>query len=95
MSKPAVPKNASIHAEVDSRLLKQVSQALSRQGLTVPRAIQLMMEYVAIEGGLPLDFLPPNAETVAAMEAGRRGEVSRADSMEAFMAALQVDDADD
>jgi hypothetical protein len=35
---------------------------------------------------------PPNAETIAAMEAGERGEVTCFDSIEALMADLKADD---
>lgn len=35
---------------------------------------------------------PPNAETIAAMEAGDRGEVTSFDSIEALMADLMADD---
>ena len=95
MSKPTIPKNSPVYAEVDSDVLKRATETLARQGVTVPRAIQLMLEYVALEGELPLDFMEPNAETRAAMEETGRGKVSRANSVEEFLAALKADDEGD
>jgi DNA-damage-inducible protein J len=51
----------------------------------------LLMRTVA-ERALPFDPLTPNAKTVEAMKAARRGEVSRFASVEELMSALDADD---
>jgi DNA-damage-inducible protein J len=92
VSKPAAPKNAPVHAEVDSHVLKRATQTLQELGLTVPDAIRLMLQYVALEQTFPLDFMTPNAETRAAMVAARRGKVDRFNSIEELMADLNAED---
>jgi DNA-damage-inducible protein J len=92
VGKPTVSKNTRVHADVGVDVLKRATQALSRQGLTVPRAIQLMLEYVVLEGELPLDFFEPNAETKEAMEEAKRGDLKSFHSVEELMADLNAED---
>ena len=47
---------------------------LASIGLTVSDAFRLMMMRIAKDKALPFEPLVPNAETVAAMKAARRGE---------------------
>jgi DNA-damage-inducible protein J len=44
-------------------------------GLSLSDAFRLLLKRVAIEKALPFEPLVPNAETVAAMKAARRGDV--------------------
>jgi len=83
-----------VHTEVDPDVLNRAAEALQRQGVTVQRAVQLMLEYVALEGELPLDFFPPNEETKAAMNEARRGRLKRFNTVEEFLADLNADDAE-
>jgi DNA-damage-inducible protein J len=48
---------------------------LKKIGLTVSDAFRLLLVRVAAEKALPFEPLKPNAETVAAMKAARRGEL--------------------
>jgi antitoxin component of RelBE/YafQ-DinJ toxin-antitoxin module len=41
---------------------------------------------------MPFEVRVPNSETLAAIEAGERGKVTRADSVSAMMAVLNADD---
>ncbi|MGO9941649.1 MAG: type II toxin-antitoxin system RelB/DinJ family antitoxin, partial [Rhodoblastus sp.] len=61
-------------------------------GLTVSDAFRLMMVRIAKEKALPFEPLMPNAETVEAMKAARRGDLLRADSVDALLADLDADD---
>ena len=65
---------------------------LKSMGLTPARAFRLMMKRIATEGELPFELLIPNAETVEALEAGRRGEVKTFDTIEEMFADLHADD---
>ena len=92
MEEQTILKTTPVHADVDSDVLNRATEALTLQGLTVPRAIQLMLEYVALEGELPLDFFEPNAETKAAMEEAKRGDLKSFNSVEELMADLNAED---
>jgi DNA-damage-inducible protein J len=57
-------------------------------GLTVSDAFRLMMVRIAKEKALPFEPLVPNAETIEAMKAARRGEVVTAGSPDKLVASL-------
>ena len=67
--------NSVVRARIDERTKKQAAAALKKIGLTVSDALRLMLVRVAREKALPFEPLNPNAETVAAMKAARRGEL--------------------
>lgn len=68
--------NDVIRARIDPRVKKEAVDVLAAIGLTVSDAVRLMMMRIASEKALPFEPLIPNAETIAAMEAARRGEFS-------------------
>ena len=61
-------------------------------GLTVSDAVRLLILHIANDGELPFSTLIPNAETIEAMEAGRRGETTRFNSVAEMMAHLNAED---
>jgi DNA-damage-inducible protein J len=61
-------------------------------GLTVSDAVRLLLTRVAAEKAMPFEVRVPNRETLAAIEAGERGEVFRASSVAKMMAKLNADD---
>ena len=65
---------------------------LATMGLTVSDAVRLLLTRVAHDKALPFEPLRPNAETIAAMEEARAGNLARFDSIEALMADLNEDD---
>lgn len=69
--------SSAVRARIDERTKKQAA-ALKKIGLTVSDAFRLLMVRVAAEKTLPFEPLNPNAETIAAMKAARRGELSKA-----------------
>jgi len=50
------------------------------------------MVRIAAEKALPFEPLVPNAETIEAMKAARRGELTRVDSPRALIERLNADD---
>ena len=60
--------------------------------MTVSDAFRLMMVRIAAEKRLPFEPLVPNAQTIAAMEAARRGELTRVGNVDDLMADLNADD---
>ena len=84
-------KTTRLEAEADPDALSKATKALARQGVTVQRAINLMLKYVALVGELPLDFFEPNVETKAAMQEVKRGDAFTANTVEGLMADLNAD----
>ena len=64
-----------VRARIDERTKKEAAAALKKIGLTMSDAVRLLLVRVAKEKALPFEPLNPNAETVAAMKAARRGEL--------------------
>lgn len=52
----------------------------------------MMFARIAEDGMLPFEPFRPNAETVEAMEAARRGEAVKVGDIEALFASLHADD---
>ena len=81
-----------VRARIDSKTKEEASAVLSSIGLTVSDAFRLMMVRVATEKALPFEPLVPNAETIAAIEAARRGELKTVGGLDGLMAELHADD---
>ncbi|MDP1771672.1 MAG: type II toxin-antitoxin system RelB/DinJ family antitoxin [Methylobacter sp.] len=81
-----------VHVRVDEQIEKQAAATLATLGLSVPEAVRIMLERVVSEKALPFEVREPNAETTAALEACRRGEVVSFNSIEDLMTDLNADD---
>lgn len=84
--------NAVVRARIDERVKEEAASVLAAMGLTVSDAFRLMMIRIAREKALPFEPLVPNAETIAAIEAARRGELERVGSIDDLLADLNADD---
>ena len=84
--------SSMVHIRVDGKVKTKAAKALASMGLTVSDAVRLLLVRVATEKAMPFEVKAPNRATLAAMEAGERGEVSRAKSVAAMMADLNADD---
>jgi DNA-damage-inducible protein J len=82
----------TVHIRVDEQIKKQATETLATLGLSVPDAVRMMLARVVAEKALPFDTRDPNAETIAALEACRRGEMVSFNSIEDLMSDLNVDD---
>jgi DNA-damage-inducible protein J len=61
---------------------EEAAAALATIGLAVSDAFCLMMVRIANDKALPFEPLTPNGETIEAMKATRRGELTTAGSPE-------------
>lgn len=84
--------NDVVRARIDSKTKAQASVVLASMGLTVSDAFRLLLVKVAAEKALPFEPLVPNAKTIAAMKAARRGDVVKVGSVKDLMADLRADD---
>jgi DNA-damage-inducible protein J len=81
-----------VHIRVDGEVKDRASEALAAMGLTVSDAVRILLTRIAVEKAMPFEVRVPNRKTLAAIEAGERGEVTRSESVSAMMAALNADD---
>jgi DNA-damage-inducible protein J len=84
--------SSMVHIRVNSEVKDRASKALATMGLTVSDAVRILLTRIAAEKAMPFEVRVPNRETLAAMEAGERGEVTRAASVAAMMAELNAND---
>ncbi len=84
--------NTVVRARIDERVKKEAEAVLASIGLTVSDAFRLMMVRIATERALPFQPLIPNDETIEAMKAARRGELTAAESPESLLNRLNADD---
>jgi DNA-damage-inducible protein J len=85
-------ENSVVRARIDERIKTEASAVLAAMGLTVSDAFRMMMVRIAKERALPFEPLVPNAETVEAMKAARRGELVKAGKPDNLIARLNADD---
>ena len=76
--------NSIVRARINQRIKDEASAVLAAMGLTVSDAFRLMMVRIAKEKALPFEPLVPNAETIEAMKAARRGDLVVAGSPKSF-----------
>ncbi|WP_417411506.1 type II toxin-antitoxin system RelB/DinJ family antitoxin [Hoeflea sp.] len=67
-------ENAVVRARINEKIKEEASVVLEAMGLTVSDAFRMLLVRVAHDKALPFEPLVPNAETIAAIEAARRGE---------------------
>ena len=84
--------NAVVRARIDERVKREAAAVLAAMGLTVSDAFRLMMVRIAKEKMLPFEPLVPNEETIEAMKAARRGELTTVGSIEELLSNLDADD---
>lgn len=84
--------NTIVRARIDGRVKEEAAAVLASIGLTVSDAFRLMMMRIAKDKALPFEPLVPNAETIEAMKAARRGEVTKVGSPNALLASLNAGD---
>ena len=84
--------NALVQTRINSTVKAEASAVLATMGLTISDAVRLLLTRVAHDKALPFEPFRPNAETIAAMEEARAGNLKSFDSIEALMADLNADD---
>lgn len=68
-------ENSVVRARIDEATKAEAAAVLATMGLSLSDAFRLLLKRVAAEKALPFEPLVPNAETVAAMKAARRGDL--------------------
>lgn len=86
-----MPANAVVRARIDEHIKEEASVVLAAMGLTVSDAFRIMLTRVAREKALPFEPLIPNAQTIAAMEEARKGNLETV-TLNDLQALLDADD---
>jgi DNA-damage-inducible protein J len=81
--------NSVVRARIDEQIKREAAAVLEAMGLTVSDAFRLMMVKIAKEKALPFEPLVPNKETIEAMKAARRGELTTAGPPGKLLASLK------
>jgi DNA-damage-inducible protein J len=84
--------NTVVRVRVDEHVKEEAAAVLATIGLTVSDAFRLMMVRIARDKALPFEPLIPNAETIEAMEAARRGELIHVGDVSNLLTVLNADD---
>jgi DNA-damage-inducible protein J len=87
-----MPANSVVRARINERIKEEAAAVLAAMGLTVSDAFRLMMVRIAKDKALPFEPLVPNAETIEAMKAARRGDLAAVDSPDKLLASLNAND---
>jgi DNA-damage-inducible protein J len=87
-----MPANAVVRARIDERIKEEATAILGAAGLTVSDAVRMMLVRTVAEKALPFDPLVPNADTIEAMKAARRGDLVTVGKVEDLLADLHADD---
>ena len=85
-------ENAVVRARIDEATKTEAAAVLAAMGLSLSDAFRLLLKRVAAEKALPFEPLVPNAETVAAMKAARKGDLITAGKPRSLLASLNADD---
>jgi DNA-damage-inducible protein J len=84
--------NSVVRARIDEQTKKEAAAVLATIGLTVSDAFRMLLTRIAAEKALPFEPLVPNAETIEAMKATRRGDVVKVGSPDKLLASLNAGD---
>ena len=83
--------NALVQTRINGNIKAEAAIVLASMGLTVSDAVRIMLTRVAHDKALPFEPLRPNAETIAAMEEARAGNLETVTLAE-LQAVLDADD---
>ncbi len=83
--------NSVVRARIDEQTKNEAAAVLKAMGLTVSDAFRLMMVKIAKEKALPFEPLVPNEETIEAMKAARRGELTTGSAPEKLRPSLNAE----
>jgi DNA-damage-inducible protein J len=84
-------ENDVVRARIDRATKEEAAAVLAAMGLSVSDAFRLLMKRIVADKALPFEPLVPNAETIEAMKAARRGELVIAGAPGNLIASLNAD----
>lgn len=83
--------NAVVRARIEEADKAEASAVLAAMGLTLSDAFRMLVKRIAKEKALPFEPLVPNSETIGAMKAARRGDLTTAGPPGKLLTSLNAD----
>ena len=84
--------NSVVRARINDEIKEEAAHVLAEIGLTISDAFRMLLIRVAREKALPFEPFVPNAATLAAIDAARRGELITIGSLDNLLTELNADD---
>ncbi len=84
-------ENSVVRARIDEATKTEAAAVLATMGLSLSDAFRILLKRVAAEKTLPFEPLTPNAETVDAMRAARRGDLVTVGKPARLLVSLNAD----
>ena len=84
-------ENTVVRARIDAATKMEAAAVLDAMGLSLSDAFRMLLKRIAMEKSLPFAPLAPNAETIAAMRAARRGDVVKVGEASRLLTSLNAD----
>ena len=84
--------DAIVRARVNEEIKEEATIVLSEIGLTLSDAFRMLVIRIAREKALPFEPLVPNAKTIEAIKAARRGNLITAGSLDNLLTELNAND---
>lgn len=83
--------NTVVRARIDEATKAEAAAVLDSMGLSLSDAFRMLLKRIAAEKALPFEPLVPSPETIAAMLAARRGELTVVGTPDKLLASLNAD----
>jgi DNA-damage-inducible protein J len=87
-----MPATAEFHATLDRKMMEEASAIYAEAGITLADAFRLLIRRTISDQAPPLDLWVPNATTIEAMEAARRGDVIHVGSIDELFRELEPEE---
>ena len=84
--------DAIVRARVNEEIKEEATVVLSEIGLTLSDAFRMLVIRIAREKALPFEPFVPNAKTIEAIKAARRGNLITASSLDNLLTELNAND---
>ena len=84
--------NSVVRARINDEIKEEAANVLAEIGLTISDAFRMLLIRVAREKALPFEPFVPNAATLAAIDAARRGEFIGSYTLDNLFDELNADD---
>ena len=86
-----MPAKSVVRARVEETDKAEAAAALAAMGLTLSDAFRMLVKRIAADKALPFEPLVPNRDTIEAMKAARRGELTTAGHPRQLIKKLNAD----
>jgi DNA-damage-inducible protein J len=83
--------NSVVRARIKETDKAEATAVLAAMGLTLSDAFRMLVKRIAEDKALPFEPLVPNRETIEAMKAARRGELTTAGPPGKLLKSLNAD----